>query len=100
MTAILRVEHRVGDFERWREAFDSDPEDRQRSGVCSYRIMRGREDPNYVLIDLEFRAPEPAEAFLARLRRLWSRVDVLRDPQARVVELVEERSLIAGARPS
>jgi hypothetical protein len=37
---------------------------------------------------------------LAKLRLLWSRVDVVRDPQARVVELVEERSLIAGARPS
>jgi hypothetical protein len=99
MTAILRVEHPVGDFERWREAFDSDPEDRQRSGVHSYRIMRSLEDPNYVLIDLEFKAPEPAEAFLARLRQLWSRVEVMRDPQARVVELVEERSLI-GARRS
>jgi hypothetical protein len=99
MTAILRVEHPVGDFERWREAFDSDPEDRERSGVRSYRIMRCCEDPNYVLIDLEFDAPEPAEAFLARLRQLWSRVEVMRDPQARVVELVEERSLI-GARRS
>jgi hypothetical protein len=99
MTAILRVEHPVGDFERWREAFDSDPEDRQRSGVHSYRIMRSLEDPNYVLIDLEFKAPEPAEAFLARLRQLWSRVEVMRDPRARVVELVEERSLI-GARRS
>lgn len=100
MTAILRVEHPVGDFDRWRQAFDSDPEDRERSGVLSYRIMRGCEDPNYVLIDLEFKAPKPAEAFLARLRQLWSRVDVMHDPEARVVELIEERSLIAGASPS
>jgi hypothetical protein len=62
--------------------------------------MRAREDPNYVLIDLEFTAPEPAEAFLARLRRLWGRVEVMRDPQARVVELVEERSLLASAGSS
>ena len=100
MTAILRIEHPVVDFARWRQAFDSDPEDREHSGVCSYRIMRDCEDPNYVLIDLEFEAPELAQAFLARLRRLWSRVDVMRDPQARIVELIEERSLIAGARPS
>ena len=53
MTAILRVEHPVGDFERWRHAFDSDPEDRERSGVRRYRVMRACEDPNYVLIDLE-----------------------------------------------
>ena len=96
MTAILRVEHPVGDFERWRHAFDSDPEDRERSGVRRYRVMRACEDPNYVLIDLEFDAPAPAEVFSATLRQLWSRVDVKYDPQARVVGLVEERSLITG----
>jgi hypothetical protein len=100
MAAILRVEHPVGDFQRRRQAFDGDPEDRARSGVCSYRIMRGREDPNYVLIDLEFKAPEPAEAFLARLRQPWNRVEVMRHPRARVVELVQERSLIAAAKRS
>jgi hypothetical protein len=73
MTAILRIQHPVGDFERWRETFDSDPDERQRNGVCSYRILRGHEDPNDVLIDLEF---------------------------ARVVELVEEHSLIAAPGPS
>lgn len=97
MTAILRIEHPVGDFDRWRQAFDSDPEGRERSGVRRYRIMRACEDPSYVLIDLEFDSPAPAEAFLTRLRQLWSRVDVMHDPQARVVNLVEERPLLTTA---
>ena len=100
MTAILRIEHPVGDFDRWRRAFDSDPEGRERSGVRRYRIMRSFEDPNFILIDLEFDAPAPAEAFLTRLRQLWSRVDMMRDPEARVVELVEERLLVRADKPA
>jgi hypothetical protein len=68
--------------------------------VRRYRIMRACEDPNVVLIDLEFDAPSQADAFLTRLRRLWSRVDVIRDPQARVARLVEERSLVQRAGPA
>jgi hypothetical protein len=92
MTTILRIEHAVPDFDRWRRAFDSDPEGRQRSGVLRYRVMRACEDPNFALIDLEFAELAPAEAFLTRLRDLWNRVDVARDPQTRVVELIEERA--------
>src|SRR5436305_5042738 len=100
MTAILRIEHPVGDFDRWRAAFDSDPEGRERSAVRGYRIMRACEDPSFVLIDLEFDARQPAEEFLARLRRLWRRVEVIRNPQARVVELVHEITLAgAGSAP-
>ena len=65
-----------------------------------YRIMRACEDPNFVLIDLEFDAPSQADAFLTRLRQLWDRVDVIRDPHAGVVELVEERSVVQSAEPA
>jgi hypothetical protein len=45
------------------------------------------------MIDLEFDSPEPAHRFLMRLRRLWDRVDFVAAPQARVAELVDERTL-------
>jgi hypothetical protein len=93
MTAMLRIEHPVGDFDRWREAFESDPVGRERGGVRRYRIMRAADDPNYVLIDIEFDATDAARQFLTPLRRLWERVDVMIDPKARIVELVEEREL-------
>lgn len=96
MTAVLRIEHPVADFGRWREAFDGDPVGRERGGVDRYRIMRSCEDPNYALVDLEFDTAERAREFLAQLRRLWDRVDVIRDPSARIVELVEECSLLAS----
>lgn len=98
MTAILRIEHPVADFDRWHEAFRSDPVGRERGGVQRYRIMRSGEDPNDVLIDLELDTPQLAEEFLEGLRRLWERVDVIRDPSARIVELVEQRSVTSPER--
>jgi hypothetical protein len=90
---ILRIEHPVPDFDAWKRAFDSDPIGRQRGGVRRYRVMRATDDPNYVLIDLEFDASSEAEAFLSALRELWGRVDVMHDPEARIAEVVESEEL-------
>ncbi len=56
-----------------------------------YRILRGVDDPNYVMIDLEFDSSSVAETFLVGLQELWSRVDVMRDPKALLVEIVESK---------
>jgi hypothetical protein len=86
---VLRIEHPVPDFDAWKRAFESDPIGREKGGVRSYRILRATEDSNYALIDLEFDSADDAEAFLASLRELWGRVDVMRDPHARIVEVVD-----------
>jgi hypothetical protein len=87
--ATLRIEHPVANFERWKQAFDADPVGREQSGVRRFRILRGADNPNWVLIDLEFDTADEARALHARLLKLWSRVDVMRDAQARVCETVE-----------
>lgn len=87
----MRIEHPVSNYERWKATFDSDPIDREGSGVQRYRIMRAADDPNYVMIDLEFEGASEAEAVHAALRDLWERVDVMQDPRARQVEVVESR---------
>ena len=86
---ILRIEHAVSDFDTWKHTFDSDPVGREESGVRAYRVLRAADDPNYALIDLDFDDQGAAEQFLAKLRELWGRVDVMRDPTARIVEVVE-----------
>jgi hypothetical protein len=86
---VLRVEHAVPDFDTWKQAFDGDPIGRERGGVRRYSIMRADDDPNHVLIDLEFDSAGEAESFLEALRELWSRLDVMRNPTGRVVERVE-----------
>jgi len=88
---ILHIEHPVPSFEGWKQAFDSDPVGRKQSGVRRYRVLRPLDDPHYAIIELEFDSLAEAEALLAALRNLWSRVEgsVMTNPQARIVETVE-----------
>ena len=90
---ILRIEHPVPDYEAWKQAFDGDPAGRERSGVRRYTVMRAIDDPNYVLIDLEFDSRAGAEALLASMRVVWDRVagTIMSDPEARIVETVETK---------
>jgi hypothetical protein len=92
---VLRIEHPVPNFEAWKQAFDSDPVGRERAGVRRYRILRGVENPNYVMIDLEFDTQDQAEALLASLRHTWARVEgkIMSNPQARIVEPIETKEL-------
>ena len=91
---ILRIEHPVPDFERWKQAFDSDPVGRTQSGVSRYRILRLADDPNYVMIDLEFDTAAEAEVLLAAMRRVWTGAGaaVSSNQRARIVETVEAKA--------
>lgn len=90
---ILRIEHPVSEYDGWKRGFDSDPAGRQGIGVTSYRIMRPIDNENYVLVDLEFEEVSQAEALLATLREVWSRMDIkiMMNPKARIVEVVETK---------
>ncbi len=91
--SILRIEHPVAEYHTWKEAFDRDPVGREKSGVRRYRILRPIDDPNYVMIDLEFNTPGEAEALLAAMRVVWGRVPgiITSTPQARIVEATETK---------
>ena len=90
---VLRIEHRVPDFDSWKKAFDGDPVGREKSGVRRYRVLRPIDDPRYVMIDLEFDTAAQAEALLAAMRVIWGRVQgqIMTGPQARIVETVETK---------
>jgi hypothetical protein len=90
---ILRIEHPVPNYDGWKKAFDSDPVGREKMGVRRYQILRPIDDPNYVVIDLEFDTTSQAEALLAAMRVVWGRVEgtIMMNPQARIVEAVETR---------
>jgi hypothetical protein len=87
----LQIEHKVPDFDGWKKAFESDPINRKKSGVRHYEIFRPVDDPNYVIIDLEFDSLGQAEDSLAALRTLWLKVEgkVMMNPQTRILNLVE-----------
>jgi hypothetical protein len=90
-------------------AFDSDPIGRERSGVRRYRVLRATDDPNCVMIDLEFDSASEAEAVKAALGNVefdsaseveavraalddpTSSVDVTHGLRVRIVEAVETK---------
>lgn len=88
---ILRIEHKVANFEGWKKVFDSDPINRKQSGVHRYRIFQLTDDPNYVIIDLEFDNLNNAEATLTALNTVWGNVDgkVIFKPQTQILNIVE-----------
>ena len=90
----LQIEHRINDVDTWKGAFDRFSGLRQQSGVRRHRVLQPTDDPNYVIIDLEFDSPSEAEAFLAALwRNVWSSREaapaLIGGPQTRIVEAVE-----------
>jgi hypothetical protein len=66
---VLQIEYPIADYDAWKAAFDDDRLDRAGSGVRRYRILQPTDDPNYVVIDLEFDDVGEAEAYLAAAAR-------------------------------
>lgn len=91
--SVLRIEHPVRDYDAWKEAFDRDPVGREQAGVRRHRVFRASDDPDYVMIDLEFDTPSEAENMLAALHGLWEGVagTVISDPHARIVQVVDTK---------
>jgi hypothetical protein len=81
----------VSDFDGWKKTFDSDPLNRKQSGVRSYRISRAVDDPNYIIIELEFDNLQEAEKMHEGLKQLWPRVEgkVIMNPTSRIIETIE-----------
>lgn len=91
----LIIEHPVPNYENWKRAFDSDPVGRERMKVRRYQILRSLDNPNYVMISLEFDTAGDAEALLTAMRAVWVRVEgtIMTNPQAKIVEVVETKTL-------
>lgn len=56
----------VGDFDLWKERFDSDPP-RARESASGYRVLRSADDPGEVFVQVEFPTREDAEEGRRRL---------------------------------
>ena len=91
---MLRIEHPVPNYDGWKQAFDGDPVGREKSGVRRYQVLRPIDNPNFVMIDLEFDTVQQAEALLAAMRAVWGRVEgtIMTNPKAQIVEVAETRT--------
>jgi hypothetical protein len=92
---VVRIEHSVPDFDKWKQAFDRDPADRKGSGVRRYQILRLQSEPNYVMIDLEFDNTAEAEAFVQKMQRIWDgpAKGIMLNPRARIAEFVDGKDV-------
>lgn len=92
---ILHIEHTVAHFDNWKASFDNYAELRQQTGVRRYQISRLIDNPNFVMIDLQFDQLNGAETLLATVQEVWQRVNgtLIHNPQWRLTEVVESKDM-------
>src|SRR5215212_894700 len=96
--AWTHIRHRVEDYTKWKEGFDSTAEYKRSHGWKSYRLFAIEGDNNHVLVMEEFETEDQAREFLGSeyLREAMGRAGVSDEPDIQVVELLEEGSERAG----
>lgn len=69
----LHIEHPITDYDIWRAAFDRLGDARRRAGVIAGCVSRPVDDPNYIVVNLDFDSAERATAFLHFLEtQIWA----------------------------
>lgn len=69
----LRIQHPITDFETWASAFDGFADVRRQAGVRAQSVRRPADDPNYVVVDLDFDSTDQAAAFRGFLEtHVWA----------------------------
>ena len=93
----LHIENQVHDYDAWKAVFDKFDRERRNRGMRSYRIVRNTEDPNQVLIDMEFDSTTRAEEFREFLRVVrttpQSQAQLVDQRPAAIFEVAEEMVL-------
>ena len=89
----LRIEHPISDFQVWKTAFDGFAEARANAGVRGFMIRQPVDDPQYLMVDLEFDTAEQAETFAKFLEQhVWSSPaaspGLAGTPQTRILDVV------------
>jgi hypothetical protein len=71
----------VGDYDQWRPVFDSDPP-RAREAATGHRVFRSVDDPNEVVVQVEFTSREAAVEGRERLLAsgVLERIDLTHGP--------------------
>ncbi|TNM43277.1 hypothetical protein FHP29_06165 [Nocardioides albidus] len=93
----LHVDNTVHDFDSWKEVFDRYEDFRRSRGVRSYRVVRAADDPQRVLVDLDFDDEATAVAFRGALDKVWaspaSREQLAAHREPMLLDVVVQRTL-------
>ena len=87
------VRHKVNDFGRWKEVFDSSYEMRHRAGEISARMFLSRVDPGSLELLCEWDSLDHAQSFFddPRLKTAMQQAGVVGAPE---IEFMEEIHLL------
>lgn len=68
----LHITHTVKDFDAWHAVFAGFEDMRAAQGVIAYRVARPVDEPDRVVIDLDFDDLDRARAFITVLQNIWA----------------------------
>jgi hypothetical protein len=95
--ATLHIENTVRDFDEWKAVFDKFERFRADKGMRAYRLARRVDEPNEVVIDLDFDSVEEATEFRAALEQIWrtpqSQEELVAHGTPTLYDVVEQRRL-------
>jgi hypothetical protein len=95
--ATLHIENTVRDYPTWKSVFDKFDRMRKEQNVRGYRISRRHDDPNQIVIDLDFDTADHATSFREVLAKIWatpqSKEQLVSHSEPQVLELVDQRAL-------
>jgi len=82
------VRHKVSDFNRWKDAFDSHLGTRKRAGETGFRLFQSVDDPREVVLLLDWESKEEARKFMGsdELRSAMEKAGVVGAPEVQYLE--------------
>jgi quinol monooxygenase YgiN len=84
----ILVRHKVSDYNRWKDAFDSHLTTRKRAGETGFRLFHNVEDPHEVILLLDWESTELARKFMGsdELRSAMEKAGVVGAPEIQYLE--------------
>lgn len=86
--AKVIIRHKISDYDTWKGHFDNFSSVRQEAGETSFKLFRGVDDQNELLIIVEWDNIENAKAFFSRedLKEKMQEAGVIEMPEIHFVE--------------
>ncbi|HVO74482.1 MAG TPA: hypothetical protein VMT35_10705 [Ignavibacteriaceae bacterium] len=90
--AYVLVRHKVSDYKKWKPIYDGHESTRKKSGSKGARLFRGADDPNKVIILMEWDSFENAKKFAGSqdLKETMQKAGVLEMPDVFFLDEIQK----------
>lgn len=92
MVDIL-IKHTVEDYDAWKPGFDDHDSTREEYGQLGYELYRVSDDPNAIVIMMEWDSVENAQRFLEEsdVKEKMAELGVIGEPEIYFLDSIESR---------